>query len=428
MTIGKPLGKIAFHESTYSCIEMLYSARAGGLNADECKAFSISEIESHCGGCVETVQCDFDQSKCRSSQILVASNPDNYPGPSKLWSSSLTCEELIEGARAGDLLSEAGCRVFESSVEAAFQPGTFGLAIASLKECALQCDYDETANTSLNRKPPVPIQNDLILSPRSDVDGSRSVVPSDGPSLMPSDGPSLIPSDGPSILPSDGPSFPPIVKKKDRSGNSGLVYGDVPSDGPSLQPSDEPSLFINMDRANVVPDRSPKKKPHSKSCLVCDFDNDSAFYLYKDFGQTGVTFFEALSAPDHREACHEKDDYCDPKEPLYPDLENCYLADVTSFDDLIGIQAVIPPKKAAYISVYKNTITQFNQAKSCNQSNSTDVECTVENYRQSLAYGSENNVDDEDNAQMSTNSEEIPCSGTPLLCGPFIQMGRITGT
>ena len=99
--------------------------------------------------------------------------------------------------------------------------------------------------------------------------------------------------------------------------------------------------------------------------MLCNFENDSAFYLYKDFEQAGVTFFEALSAPDHPTECKEPRDQCDTKELLYSDLENCYLAGVTTFDDLIGIQAVIPPEKSAYIALYKDTIAQFEDAKRC---------------------------------------------------------------
>ena len=143
-------------------------------------------------------------------------------------------------------------------------------------------------------------------------------------------------------------------------------------------------------------------------CLLCDFDNDSAFYLYKDFGQAGITFFEALSAPDHRAECEEHKSLCDMKEPLYPDLDNCYLADITTFDDLIGIQAVIPPNKAAYIAVYKDTIAQFEDAKSCSQSLS-DFNCTVENYKQNLIFGYEKNKDAEDTTEISIDSDKSLC-------------------
>jgi len=433
MTITNPQGKVAFHESEYSCIEMLYAARNGGLSSSECEAVSTSEIASKCGGCIETKQCKFDQPLCRSNQILVASNPDNYPGWSTVWSSALTCQELIDGARSGDLLSNVGCSIFYSSIEAAFQTGTFGLGVANLKECGLQCNYNENASAAEETKQqPAPIQNDLVLSGKSDiVNGLSSDVPSDSPSLLPSDGPSVQTSRQPSrsgdsgfrsssALPSDGPSlqpsYQPIVKSKDRSGNSGFRSSAIPSDGPSLQPSDEPSLLDEdpKERLDIVSDGSFENSSlptDFERCLLCNFENDSAFYLYKDFGQAGTTFSEALSAPDHREECKEREFHCNPKEPLYPDLDNCYLADVTSFDDLIGIQAVIPPKKAAYVSVYKDTIAQFNEAKGCNQSVSGNSECRVEKYKQNLVYGNGKSKDGEDSAQISMDSEEISCTG-----------------
>jgi len=146
-----------------------------------------------------------------------------------------------------------------------------------------------------------------------------------------------------------------------------------------------------------------------QKCLSCDFENDSAFYLYKDFGKAGTTFFEALSAPDHRADCKEQDDQCSPKEPLYPDLDNCYLADVTSFDDLIDIQAVIPTQKAAYVAVFKDTLSQFQEAKGCNESGMVNSECKVENYKHNLIYGTENSNNSNDG--VVALSDEYVCPG-----------------
>jgi hypothetical protein len=140
--------------------------------------------------------------------------------------------------------------------------------------------------------------------------------------------------------------------------------------------------------------------------LSCDFENDSAFYLYKDFGQAGTSFFEALSAPDHRAECKDQSSPCDAKEHLYPDLDGCYLADIATFDDLIAIQAVVPPRKAAYIAVYKDTIAQFEDAKSCSQT-VPDFKCEVENYKQGLMYGYGKNKDGEESIEARMDSDEI---------------------
>lgn len=115
-----------------------------------------------------------------------------------------------------------------------------------------------------------------------------------------------------------------------------------------------------------------------QKCLPCDVQSHSAFYLYKDFDQSGVTFFQALNAPQHQPECKDPSGQCDMKELLYPDLENCYLAGVTTFDDLIGIQAVIPPRKSAYVALYKDTVAQYNDAKSCSES-LPDFNCETEN-------------------------------------------------
>jgi len=155
--------------------------------------------------------CNIDEALCRPGQILVASNPKYFPGRSNLWSTALTCEALIEGARNGDLLADTGCNAIKNSIGAAFQPGTVGLGVADLKMCALQCNYNKAAATASEEKPSIQIQTDNFLIGRADGDDLRnSDVPSDGPSLQPSDGPSLQPSELPSLqseLPSDGPSM-----------------------------------------------------------------------------------------------------------------------------------------------------------------------------------------------------------------------------
>jgi hypothetical protein len=134
-----------------------------------------------------------------------------FPGRSNLWSTALTCEALIEGARNGDLLTGTGCNTIKNSIAAAFQPGAIGLGVADLKMCALQCNYDKAAATASEQIPSIQIQTDNFLIGRIGSDNLRnSDMPSDGPSLQPSDGPSLQPSELPNLqseLPSDGPSM-----------------------------------------------------------------------------------------------------------------------------------------------------------------------------------------------------------------------------
>jgi len=274
-TITEPQGQVALHESRYSCVEMIYSARNGGVSSENCQEIVIPEDGSGCGRCVETTTCNIDEALCRPSQILTASNPDNFPGASTLWSTAMTCDELIKGSREGTLLSSRGCDEFKTNIGAAFfSPRITASDYIDLSACGLQCDYDGSS---------------ILIQGRTE---TASGMPSDGPTAA--------------------PTLTPI---------------------------------------EITP-----KKEHDASgkCLQCDFETDSAFYLYKDFGPAGVTFFEALTAPEQG------------AEPS--DLENCYLAGVTTFDDLIGIQAVIPPEKSAYVAVYKDTIAQFEAAKSCSES------------------------------------------------------------
>eukprot|EP00533_Pseudo-nitzschia_delicatissima_P002444 CAMPEP_0116080316 /NCGR_PEP_ID=MMETSP0327-20121206/1608_1 /TAXON_ID=44447 /ORGANISM="Pseudo-nitzschia delicatissima, Strain B596" /LENGTH=515 /DNA_ID=CAMNT_0003570995 /DNA_START=74 /DNA_END=1621 /DNA_ORIENTATION=- len=312
-TITEPEGKVGLHESQYSCIEMLYSARNGGLDSENCEALVIPDSGSVCGRCVETTTCDIDQALCRPSQILTASNPQNYPGASTLWSTALTCDDLIKGAREGTLLSSRGCDEFKDNIGAAFfSPRINGADYIDLSPCGLQCDYDGST---------------LVIQGRVEA-GS-----------------------------------------------------DMPSDGPSLAPTEMP-IEVESEVAKNLSIAPPKKIKRNAegNCLQCDFKDDSAFYLYKDFGLAGVTFFEALSAPANEAECKEPNGQCDVKEALYPDLDNCYLAGVTTFDDLIGIQAVIPPEKSAYVALYKDTIAQFEVAERCSRSVPDFTNCEEETY------------------------------------------------
>lgn len=167
-TITQPEGQVSLHESQYSCVEMIYSARNGGLNAENCQALLIPGAGSVCGRCVETTTCDIDEALCRPSQILTASNPDNFPGASTLWSTAMTCEELIKGAREGTLLSSRGCDEFKTNIGAAFfSPRITAADYIDLSACGLQCDYDGST---------------ILIQGRTD---AESGMPSDSPSLAP---------------------------------------------------------------------------------------------------------------------------------------------------------------------------------------------------------------------------------------------------
>ena len=253
-TISNPQGSVTFFENQYSCIEMLYSARNGGLHPSQCEALSSSEVFSTCGGCIETKVCDFDKAMCRTNQVLVASNPQNYPGASNLWSTALTCQDVIKNARNGSLLSDTGCNTFKSSIEVAFQPGSVGLGLFDLSTCGLQCDYDKTKIRD-ERKP----ISGVNLVGRSRSDGyDISLVPSDGPSLLPSDGPSLKPSDGPSLLPSDRPSLSGTQKVNRKYSTGGASNDDFST---SVMPSDFPSIQTEMPSSQELPSEIPSDLP-----------------------------------------------------------------------------------------------------------------------------------------------------------------------
>eukprot|EP00535_Pseudo-nitzschia_heimii_P004600 CAMPEP_0197178436 /NCGR_PEP_ID=MMETSP1423-20130617/3716_1 /TAXON_ID=476441 /ORGANISM="Pseudo-nitzschia heimii, Strain UNC1101" /LENGTH=567 /DNA_ID=CAMNT_0042628179 /DNA_START=31 /DNA_END=1731 /DNA_ORIENTATION=+ len=425
MTFAKPGGKLILYENKkYSCIEVLFSARNGGLHSSKCDDLLTSNNSSPCGRCVKTEMCKVDETLCRPNTVLVASNPDKFPGPSNLWSTALTCQDLIEGARNGSLLSNKGCNTLEKSILATFNSKYIGHGLFDLSDCGLQCNYDESAASKDTTSLQLPTRD--ILAGRSEGANSQtSEVRSDGPSLEHSDGPSFRPSDGPSLQPSDGPSLQP-------SDGPSLQMSEMPSHSheqsqkPSDLPSDLPSMMeLVRSQTNHPLNRFPEtdqdtsqesglEKEIEQQCLICDLENDSAFYLYKDFDQSGVTFFEALSAPDHRSECKDQDSSCEVKESLYPELDNCYLADVMTFDDLIAIQAVIPPQKAAYVAVYKDTVAQYEAAKSCSQS-LPDFNCVVENYKENLIYGYGKNNDGEDPIGIGTdsdgNAEAMSCSG-----------------
>jgi len=161
-TFQFPGGKLIIHENKYSCAEMLYSARNGGLHSSNCEALSASKVGSICGRCTKTEMCGIDESLCRSNQILVASNPQNFPEATNLWSTALSCKDLIEGARNGNLLSETECTTLKNSVRAAFMPGTVGVGTIDLTSCGLQCNYDETSRSEKNSLLQIQTGDDLM--------------------------------------------------------------------------------------------------------------------------------------------------------------------------------------------------------------------------------------------------------------------------
>jgi hypothetical protein len=228
MTILNPRGRVNLLdlESDYPCIEMVYTARNGGLSPENCHTMSMSKIKSVCGGCVPTDICDFDEVVCPINQILVATNPKNHPGISNIWSTALMCQDLIESARNGELVSNSGCRTFKSSVKAAFQPGTFGVGVFDLTPCGLQCD-DINTNINIDTVTESKDTSSILMgrtntrAPHREADrdsdedqSSQPITTPPNPTHKPTEEttvePSQQPSDGPSIStsqqPNDGPS------------------------------------------------------------------------------------------------------------------------------------------------------------------------------------------------------------------------------
>ena len=244
MTILNPRGRVSLLdlESDYPCIEMLYTARNGGLNPENCHTMSTSGINSICGGCVPTEICDFDEVVCPTNQILVATNPNNHPGISNIWSTALVCQDLIESARNGELVSNSGCTTLKSSVKAAFQPGTFGVGVFDLTPCGLQCDdidididteSEDTSSIFIGRTnntgaPYREEDRDSDASGRLEGQSSQPTTTPPNPthkpteettvetSLQPSDGPSLSASQQPSDGPSIGATEFPIASSSSR--------------------------------------------------------------------------------------------------------------------------------------------------------------------------------------------------------------------
>jgi hypothetical protein len=62
------------------------------------------------------------------------------------------------------------------------------------------------------------------------------------------------------------------------------------------------------------------------------------------------------------------------------------LATVETFTDLLGIQAAVPPNKAAFTAVYKDPATVLKGAMDCGLPSDT---CIVEDYKSGLIYGFE---------------------------------------
>ena len=153
-------------------------------------------------------------------------------------------------------------------------------------------------------------------------------------------------------------------------------------------------------------------------CVDCSDENESSIYIYKDFGASGTSFHKAFSAPLHCDSRgskhekrhgthHRKGHNGDCSRLLYPELEGCVLAPITSFDELVRIQSVIPPEKAAYTAVHKDGFALKKEAEVCyNSMKSDDLEnisftiasnglsgrissenCRVENWMEGLKFG-----------------------------------------
>jgi len=172
------------------------------------------------------------------------------------------------------------------------------------------------------------------------------------------------------------------------------------------------------EQAEPPPPPPEQVKPQPpKQCIDCLGENESSIYIYKDFGSSGTTFQKALSAPRH---CNDKKRKHDCRRLLHPDLESCVLAPITSFDELLRAQSVIPPGKAAYTAVHKDRLLFKMEAEECyNFNNYQDVDgvdiefsrngvsprsCSVENWMEGLAYG----YDDTARLSESNNLAAVP--------------------
>ena len=162
-------------------------------------------------------------------------------------------------------------------------------------------------------------------------------------------------------------------------------------------------------------------------CFDCLDENESSMYIYKDFGRSGTTFQKAFSAPIHCNDRKSKPEDCG--RLLYPELEGCVLAPITSFDDLLRVQSVIPPGKAAYTAVHKDQLDLKMEAVECYNMKSypgaygVDIEhssrgipglisnrnCRVENWMEGLYYG--NDAEGIPRLSKSKNSTTVkePC-------------------
>ena len=146
-------------------------------------------------------------------------------------------------------------------------------------------------------------------------------------------------------------------------------------------------------------------------------ENESSIYIYKDFGSSGTTFHKAFSAPlhcdDNNRKRERRDKIRDNKRNthgcnrlLYPELQGCVLTPITSRDELLRVQSVIPPEKAAYTAVHKDRLVFKTEADKCYSSNNDELDgiaielsnkgvsgrissenCRVENWMEGLTFG-----------------------------------------
>ena len=102
-----------------------------------------------------------------------------------------------------------------------------------------------------------------------------------------------------------------------------------------------------------------EEEDDNKVCIINgDLSCTSTYYVYREFENGGVTFSEALSATGY-----------------YADLENCVLAPVYSYSDLLAISDSIPPCKAAYTAASKDPLKTYRESKSCIQEGRVPYNC-----------------------------------------------------
>uniref|UniRef100_A0A7S4ELU5 Subtilisin n=1 Tax=Pseudo-nitzschia australis TaxID=44445 RepID=A0A7S4ELU5_9STRA len=107
---------------------------------------------------------------------------------------------------------------------------------------------------------------------------------------------------------------------------------------------------MQQQQAEIIQTINDKYKDEDNRVCIIDGDLSctSTYYVYKEFRDGGATLAQAHAATGYD-----------------ADLENCVLAPIYSYKDLLEISDAVPPCKAAYTAASKDPLAIYRESQAC---------------------------------------------------------------